>query len=172
MRTPAFGGSLLLMASLAAAQGNQTLPGDATSLQEMHGDWRVACTQENQRRVCAVSQQQTDKNTHQLLLALELNAVTSNKADGTLILPFGLALDQPVTFQIDEAAAGTALHFRTCLPVGCLVSLAFDPPTIALLREGTTLTVKATADGGQNVAFKVSLNGFSGALDRLTTLTK
>jgi len=158
--------------STVAAQGNQPLPGGATSLQEMHGDWRVACAQQDGRKVCALSQQQTDKDSHQLLLAIELNAPAIDKAEGTLILPFGLALDRPVTLQIDEAAAGPTLRFRTCLPVGCLVGLAFDPTTVAQLRKGTILTVRATADGGQGAAFKISLNGFSGAFDRAVALAK
>jgi invasion protein IalB len=156
----------------AAAQRNQTLQGGATSLQEMHGDWRVACAEQNGRKACALSQQQTDKDTHQLLLAIELSAPAIDKAEGTLILPFGLALDRPVTLQIDEAAAGPTLRFRTCLPVGCLVGLAFDPTAVGLLRKGTTLTVRATADGGQGAVFKISLSGFSGALDRAVALAK
>jgi invasion protein IalB len=156
----------------AVAQGARSLPGGATSLQEMHGDWRVACAPLNGRKVCALSQQQTDKNTGQLLLAIELNASAPDKAEGTLILPFGLALDQPVVLQIDEAVTGPTLRFRTCLPVGCLVGLAFDPAAVTLLRKGTTLTVKATADGGQGAAFRISLNGFAGALDRAVALAK
>jgi invasion protein IalB len=181
MRTLVLGGSLAVVASLAlasivpaveATEGNQSLPGGATSLQEMHGDWRVACAQQNGRKICALSQQQTDRDTRQLLLAIELNAPAIDRAEGTLILPFGLALDRPVTLQIDEAAAGPTLRFRTCLPVGCLVSLAFDPTTVALLRKGTTLTVSTTADDGQGAAFKISLNGFSSALDRTAALAK
>lgn len=178
MRPFVLAGSLAVVGSLAwaslvpAAQGNQSPPGDATSLQEMHGDWRVACRQQNGRKSCVLAQQQTDKDTHQLLLAMEVDTLASEKAEGTLILPFGLALDRPVTLQTDEAAPGPALRFRTCLPVGCLVGLAFDPTTIAQLRKGTTLTVNATADGGQGVAFKISLNGFSSGLDRMAALAK
>ena len=193
MRVLVLGGSLALAASLTwaslvpaanamqvgqslaaaqGAQGNEPLPGDATSLQEMHGDWRVVCAQQNGRKVCALSQQQTDKDTRQLLLAIELSAPTIDKAEGTLILPFGLALDRPVTLQIDEDATGPTLRFRTCLPVGCLINLAFDPTTVALLRKGTTLTVRATADGGQGAIFKISLNGLSSALDRTAALAK
>jgi invasion protein IalB len=176
MRAFVLGGCLALVASFGwgsmtpAVEAMQA--GDATSLQEMHGDWRVACAQQNGRKVCALSQQQTDKNTHQLLLAMELKTPAIDKVEGMLILPFGLALDRPVTLQIDEAAVAPALHFRTCLPVGCLVDLAFDPPTVALLRKGTTLTVRAIADGGQGAVFAISLNGFSSALDRLAALEK
>ena len=167
-----FGGAVMLVASLAAAQGTQPLPGDANSLQEMHGDWRVACVQQDGKKVCALSQQQTDPGTHQLLLAIELNAPAIDRAEGTLILPFGLALDRPITLRVDDGATGAALGFRTCLPVGCLVSVAFDQKIVALLRKGTALTVAATADGGQGAVFKISLNGFSSALDRTAALAK
>jgi invasion protein IalB len=99
MRANLLGGSLAIAASFAwasiapveGAHGDRPLPGGATSLQEMHGDWRVACAQQNGRNVCALSQQQTDKDSHQLLLAIELNPSAIDKAEGTLILPFGLA---------------------------------------------------------------------------------
>jgi invasion protein IalB len=148
------------------------LPGGATSLQETHGDWRVVCGQPNGKKVCALSQQQTEKDTHQLMLAIELSPPVNNTAGGTLILPFGLALDRPVTLQIDDAATGQVLRFRTCLPVGCLVALAFDPGAVVRLREGTMLTIKTTADGGQEALFKVSLEGFAAALDRTVDLSR
>jgi invasion protein IalB len=155
-----------------AGQGSQGLPGGASSLQEAHGDWRVACTQANGKKVCALSQQQTDKDTRQLVLAVELTAPAADRAEGTMILPFGLALEQPITLQIDEAALNPTLRVRTCLPVGCLVALRFDSTAVALLRKGTVMTVKATADGGQQASFKISLNGFSEALGRAAALAQ
>ena len=155
-----------------ADQAGQGLPGGATSLQETYGDWRVACAQQNGGKVCALSQRQTDKDSRQLVLAVELSAPAADKAEGTLILPFGLSINQPITLQVDQAAAGPALHFRTCLPVGCLVGLSFDRVTVALLRKGTMLTVRATADGGQETSFKISLKGFADALDRTAALAK
>ena len=110
-----------------ADQAGQGLPGGASSLQETYGDWRVACAQQNGKKTCALSQRQTDKDSRQLVLAVELSAPAADKAEGTLILPFGLAIERPITLQIDQAAAGQALHFRTCLPVGCLVGLNFEP---------------------------------------------
>jgi invasion protein IalB len=172
MKTRTLACALSLVTSLAAAQENQRLPGDAGSLQEMHGDWRVACVLQNGRKVCALSQQQTDPKTHQLLLAIELNAPAIDRAEGTLILPFGLAVNRPITLQVENADAGPALHVRTCLPVGCLVTVVFDPSTVALLRKGATLSVNASDDAGQGAAFKISLNGFSSALDRTAALAK
>lgn len=158
--------------SRSADQRSQGLPGGASSLQETHGDWRVACAQQNGKKICALSQRQTDKDSGQLVLAIELSASEPDQVEGTLILPFGLAIGRPITLQIDEAAAGPSLPFRTCLPVGCLIGLTFDPITVARLKKGTMLTVRATADGGQETAFKISLKGFANALDRTAALAK
>jgi invasion protein IalB len=150
----------------------QVLPGGASALQEAHGDWRVACELQNGQKACTLSQQIMDKDSRQRILAIELSAGTPNAADGTLALPFGLALDKGITLQVDESAAGPALSFRTCLPAGCIVTVAFDAKKIAALRAGTTLTVKATGDNAQEVSFGISLNGFASALDRTAALTK
>jgi invasion protein IalB len=148
------------------------LPGGATSLQETHADWKVTCEQQKERHLCALSQQQTDKETRQLVVAIELSPATLGKGEGTIILPFGLALEKPVVLEIDEAATGPPLPYKTCLPVGCLVSVSFDAATVARLKKAKVLTVKATANGGQVVAFRITLAGFSGAFDRTATLAK
>jgi invasion protein IalB len=132
----------------------------------------VACVQQEGKKACALSQQQTNKDTGQLLLAIELQPVSADRAEGTLILPFGLALDRPITFEMNGAPTASMLRVRTCLPVGCLVSLSLDPATIAVMRKGTQLTIRATADGGQGALFEISLNGFSSALDRTAALAR
>lgn len=149
----------------------QTLPGGASQVQETYGDWRVTCVQQNGQKVCTLAQQQTDKDSRQLVLGIELKTTAVDKAEGTMVLPFGLAVDKPIVLQIDEGSSRTT-HFRTCVPVGCLVTLAFDPTTISSLKKGTTLNVKATGDGGQETVFKISLKGFAGAFDRTEALTK
>ena len=37
---------------------------------------------------------------------------------GTLVRPFGLALDSGVAFQIDDGPAMQPIRFRTCVPDG------------------------------------------------------
>jgi invasion protein IalB len=156
----------------AAAQTTNALPGGANSLQETFDNWTVACVAQNGARRCAVSQQQADQQTRQRVLAIELIASSRDKVDGTLILPFGLALEDGVTLQVDDAPAGPRLRFRTCLPGGCLVTLAFDAAQSTALRKGETLKVNAVADGGKNAVFTISLKGYPAALDRMAALTK
>jgi invasion protein IalB len=155
-----------------AGSANQTLPGGADSLQEAHGDWRVACVHHDGQKQCSLSQQVMDKDSRQRILAIELTTPSPGQAEGTLVLPFGLALDKGVTLQVDDAAAGPTLRFRTCLPAGCVVAVTFDAKAVAALRTGTTLTVKATGENTQEVSLSVSLKGFASALDRIVALAK
>ena len=143
-----------------------SLPGGASSLNETYKDWRVACVAQR----CALSQVQAQQN-GQRVLAIELNGPSGNTVSGTLVLPFGLALDSGVIFQIDEKPAMQPMRFRTCIPGGCLVSVSFDASTIVSLRSGTALKVKATADGGAAAPFSISLQGFATALDRVAALS-
>jgi invasion protein IalB len=167
-------------AALACAAGIVTaaaqeggLPGGASSLREDHGDWVVMCTVQAQSgknvKQCTLSQTQVDNNSRQRVLAIELQP-SETGARGTLFLPFGLALENGIAFQIDEGAAGEQQKFRTCLPAGCVVPVDFDGKMLAALRKATTLKVKAVADSGENMLFSISMNGFPGAYDRKVSL--
>ncbi|MBD9628099.1 invasion associated locus B family protein [Ensifer sp. ENS06] len=153
-----------------AATGS-SLPGGASSLNETYKDWRVACVQDGSVKRCALSQIQAQQN-GQRVLAIELEAPSVNAVSGTLLLPFGLALEPGVTFQIDDKPPMQPVHYRTCVPDGCLVSVTFDAPTLVALRAGAALKVKAVADGGAAAPFLISLQGFGTALDRVETLAR
>lgn len=148
-----------------------SLPGGASSLNETYKDWRVACVQQGTAKRCVLSQVQAQQN-GQRVLAIELNTPGGKLISGTLVLPFGLALDSGVTFQIDEKPEMQPVRFRTCMPGGCLVSIAFDAPTLAALRAGTALKINAVADGGAAAPFSISLQGFATALDRVAALSR
>ena len=155
--------------SFAGAQG---LPGGASSLNETHGDWSVACQAADGEVRCAIAQTQVRGENRQRVLSVELTGAEVGAASGVMILPFGLRLDAGVVPSIDETAPMPTLRFSTCLPAGCLVPLAFDAATLEALRAGTALQIRATAnEAGQDVAFSISLSGFASALDRLAELT-
>lgn len=157
--------------SAALAQQTPALPGGASSLNETHGDWTVACVLQGEAKRCAVSQQQADPQSRQRMLAMELTLAADGKVEGALVLPFGLALGKGVTLGVDEAKPLPALAFRTCLPAGCIAPLSFSPDMLAVLRKGKQLKLEVVADGGNPVPLSVSLAGLAGALDRLVALT-
>jgi invasion protein IalB len=159
---------------LAQADMTQSsLPGGASSLQESYQDWQVTCSAQGVDKRCVMSQQQADPKTRQRVLAIELNADTTGKAAGAVVLPFGLALDTGVSITVDEDADAVGLRFRTCLPVGCVVPLELKEELIAAMRNGTSLQITATpSENEQPVSFSVSLKGFSSAFDRTLALSK
>ncbi|MCB8822808.1 invasion associated locus B family protein [Microvirga rosea] len=156
---------------IAASANASSLPGGASSLSETYKDWRVACTHEGTAKRCVLSQAQAQQN-GQRVLAIELSAPSGNAVSGMLVLPFGLALDSGVSYQIDEKPVIPPMRFRTCLPIGCLVPVSFDASTLAALRTGTALKLKATADSGAAAPFSISLQGFATTLDRVGTLSR
>lgn len=158
------------LAQSTTPPAQQTLPGGASSLSESYQDWQVSCGIVNKLRNCALSQMQVQQNTGQRVLSLELKAADDGSVTGTLVMPFGLVLNTGVTLQVDDKAAGKALRFRACFPEGCTVPLSFDVATVASLREGSTLKIKAQANDGSDVELTVSLKGFGPALDRVTAL--
>jgi len=147
-----------------------TLPGGASSLDETYEDWRVSCVHREGAKRCVLSQVQAQQN-GQRILAVELDAPRDETVSGVMILPFGLALEAGVIFQVDENAATEPVRFRTCLPAGCLVPVAFDASTVEVLRSGVALKITATTADGGGVPLSVSLKGFPAALDRAAELS-
>lgn len=161
--------------SVHAQDNASSLPGGASSLSETHGDWAVQCRliqvkDEASKPVCSLSQQQQD-NKGSRVLAVELQP-TADGASGALVLPFGLQLSKGVALQIDEAKAGAAQPFSTCLPAGCLVPLNFGDAQLKALNSGKTLNLITEALAGDEVKLSVSLTGFSAALNRVKELLK
>jgi invasion protein IalB len=162
------------LATTVAAQQPQpsTLPGGAQSVSEAYQDWQMVCGQLQGGKQCAVIQQVTDGKTGQRILGLELKP-QGDKAEGTLLMPFGLTLDKGVALRVGEAEVASGLRFKTCVLAGCLVPLSLDAKTLAALRKAPTLVVNAVGgDNDQVVPFSISLNGFGPALDRAIALAK
>ncbi|NLR98048.1 invasion associated locus B family protein [Rhizobium sp. P38BS-XIX] len=159
---------------LAASAGSAApLPGGAGSAVETYQDWIVACQTQSTATQCVMRQVQSNKDNGQNILTVEFANGTDGKLQAALLMPFGLALAQGVSVRIDDAPAGSPAAFSTCIPQGCLASVAFDAAQVSKLKTGTNLNLTATAlSPPQAVALKVSLKGFSAALARVGELTK
>ncbi|WP_338723097.1 invasion associated locus B family protein [Devosia sp. XK-2] len=164
--------ALAISTSIASAQ-EAGLPGNASSLRESHGDWQVTCAVPEGVVHCAMSQTQVNGESRQRVVSIELaNGGDTIAVNGALVLPFGLDLASGVALRLDEASTGAAQPFRTCLPVGCVVDVAFEANTVASIRAGSRLDVIATTDRGQEMIFTISLSGFSSAHDRVSELLR
>jgi len=167
-RAVLFAGAVFMASSAAAAP----LPGGAGSLVETFQDWVVACQSQDTTTTCALRQVQTNTQNNQTILTVEFRNAAGGKLEGTLVMPFGLALTKGVTLKVDETAIG-ALGFSTCVPQGCLVPMGLDAAQVTKLKAGTALNIGATAlSPAQPLTLKVSLKGFPTALSRVLELTK
>ena len=70
----------------------------------------------------------------------------------------------------NEGQPREPLRFSTCVPAGCLVPLSLDAETVAALRAGTALRIKAQDTDKKEVTLSISLKGLAAALDRLKVL--
>ena len=150
----------------------QNLPGGASALNEVHGDWQVACASQAATVRCALTHSQSSNDANRRrILAIELAAADASGAvKGAMVLPFGLRLDAGTAIRIDEQAQSTA-RFSTCLPVGCVVPLNFDADSMAAMKAGKMMTISGTIeDSGQTAEFSVPLNGLASGLDRISIL--
>jgi invasion protein IalB len=151
-----------------------TLPNGASSINEAYGDWNVACRIDDGDKHCVFSQSQGDNKTGQRVFAIELRPPHDGATDGVLLLPFGLKLDDGVKLKIDDQNLGKGARFSTCLPQGCLVPVNFPTVATDAMKKGTSLIVTAAnLSGGSEVpTFKVSLKGFTAAMNRVDNLSK
>ncbi|RYG96951.1 MAG: invasion associated locus B family protein [Alphaproteobacteria bacterium] len=167
--------SSVAMIEASAQTSGQTVASDAgkpSALSESYQDWTVRCASKDGRRECSLSQAQTNAN-GQRVLVVELRPVDDGSLKGNLILPFGLRLQKGATFAVDELPPGKPATFRTCLPVGCVISLLFTDSITRSLRSGTALKVRAqSSDSDTEVPFSISLKGFNSALERTIALSK
>lgn len=165
-------GALLSPVAAQEAAPAPGLPGGAQSLNEEHGDWTVSCRIQDAAKLCAMSQTLADSQSGQAVLSVELATPAVDRAEGMLLLPFGLRLADGATLQVDGAAMGATWPFLTCIATGCLVPVTFDASQISTLRGGTELIIAAqAASTGEPVELKVSLNGFSRAANRSVELS-
>ncbi|MGW6780678.1 invasion associated locus B family protein [Brucella pseudogrignonensis] len=157
-----------LLLPLATAGVAAPLPNGASTLTETYQDWTVSCQSVKDQTNCVMSQLQSSPETRQRVLTVELRNV-AGKAEGVVVMPFGLDLSKGATAKIAGAALAP-LRFSTCLPQGCLAPVTWDSK---MFKSADNLDLTATAlSPSQPVAFKISLKGFSPAFERIVALSK
>lgn len=154
-----------------------TWPDGASTVTESYGDWTMTCIRPADKVACVVAQSQGDAKTGRRQFGIELKAPHEGHADGTVVMPFGLAIEPGITFKLDDQTLGKGAPYTSCTGEGCLVAISF--PTLAtdamrnakvLTVTGTKATGSASSSTGSPAAITVPLAGFPQALDRAVAL--
>lgn len=153
------------------AAATARLPNGASAVNEIYGDWTVDCRIADSQKLCVLTQSQGDSRTNQRVFAIELRAPKDGRVEGTILMPFGLKLDNGAVLKLDEKDLGQGLRFSTCVPAGCLLPVSFPTVATDAMKGGKTLTAAAlNLSNNDVVSFNIALNGFGPALDRLVQL--
>lgn len=81
------------------------LPGGASSLVETYEDWGVVCQIAGKATSCVVRQVQSNNQTKQMVLTVEIGRTPDGKLTGALLLPLGLSLAQGAQLKIGDGPA-------------------------------------------------------------------
>lgn len=156
----------------AATPAHAAWPTGASTVSESYGDWTMTCTHPGEKVTCIVAQSQGDSKTGRRKFGLELQTPANGRAEGIVLMPFGLAIEPGITFKLDEQTLGKGAPYTACGPDGCFVPISF--PTLALdgMRTAKTLSVIGRkASGSEDATITVPLAGFAQALDRAVALS-
>ena len=155
----------------AAAPGAETI---AT-----HGAWQIQCTtmpasSGNQagKKACGMVQLTRSEKNAKIVLSLIVQKSKQGEKEQTtmrVLVPIGVYLPTGVALEIDGAAIGRAPFVR-CRPQICEAFADVSAESIAKMKKGTAANFIVYEAPGLGIPLKISLEGFSAALDNLSTL--
>lgn len=160
-------------AAVAAAPAKPVWPEGANAVSEVYGDWTVNCarpqdTPAGQPAVCSLMQSQGDPKSGRRTFAFELRAPKDGRAEGVILMPFGLSIEPGVSFKLDDTVLGKGAVFSTCGGDGCFVPISLPTLATDTMRTAGTLTISAQkANEKDPILIKVPLAGFAPAFDRM-----
>ena len=132
-------------------------------------DWTLRClpASATQLRTCHISQQAFAKKSGKQVLQFRVGRFGSEKILGAVIfVPNGVRLPPGLGIQIDEQAI-RAYPFELCDPNSCQVRVLLEDDLLMNLKAGLAGYVRFVNGAGQELVVKISLKGFSAALQAL-----
>jgi len=161
---------------------NQPGQGQAPKIEEVakHGAWKVQCEsappqaegQQAPPRSCGMVQSAVNEKNPKVNLSLVL--VKSKQGDKTVTMmrvlaPIGVYLPTGVALEVDGNAVGR-VPFTRCMPQICMAFAEASPETLDKMRKGGSANFIIYEAPGIGMPMKLSLEGFSKALETLDSL--
>jgi invasion protein IalB len=155
----------------APAAAPATWPAGADSVSETYGEWTTNCARAEAKTSCLVTQSQGDRQSGRRQFVFELRTPQEGRAEGLILMPFGLNIETGVTFKLDESVLGKGAPYTTCTSEGCLVPISFPTLATDAMRTAKALVVSAQkANSTEAVTITLPLGGFNAAFARAAAL--
>ena len=144
-----------------------------------HGAWQIQCSapaasgaQAGKKSCGMVQLARSEKNPKvvlSLVIVREANRAKKTSSTMRMLVPIGVFLPTGVALEIDGAAVGR-VPFMRCRPQICEAFAEASPETLGKMQKGTAANFIIYEAPGLGIPMKVSLEGFSAALENLNTL--
>jgi invasion protein IalB len=163
---------------------NQGKPGQqqaapAAETVATHGAWQIQCSvaaaasgEQAGKKSCGMVQITHAEKNEKIMLSLIVQKSKQGDKELTtmrVLVPIGVYLPTGVALEVDGAAVGRAPFVR-CRPQICEAFAEVSPESLAKMKKGTAANFIIYEAPGLGVPMKISLEGFSAALDNLSTL--
>lgn len=133
-------------------------------------DWGYKCEKPQgvDQEICYIFQRITnkenDKRISDVTIAYPQNG---GKPIMIVVLPLGVLLPAGIQIKIDKGEEAAKAPFIVCITNGCQARVTLDDKLISAMKGGKMLQVAFYSPQQKELAFPVSLSGFTSAMDAL-----
>lgn len=133
-------------------------------------DWGYKCETPKgfDQKICFIFQRISNKENNKKIA--DITIAYSPKADKPImvvVLPLGVLLPAGIQLKIDQGDEAARAQFVQCIQDGCQARLELDSKLIKKMKSGNKLRVAFFTPLKKQLAFPVSLNGFTAAINSL-----
>ncbi len=134
-------------------------------------DWGYKCekSQGDEKEICFIFQRITSKNDNKRIADTTIAYLPKvDKPVMVITLPLGVFLPAGIQLTVDEAKDEAArAPFIQCIQDGCQARAQLDDKLIAKMKGGKRIVVAFLTPQQKQLAFPISLSGFTAAIDNL-----
>ena len=133
-------------------------------------DWGYKCEtpKEFNQEICFLFQRVTNKENNKKISDITIAYPPKiDKPVMVITLPLGVFLPAGIQLRVDEGSEAARAPYVQCISDGCQARVMLDEKLISALKGGKILRVALYTPQQKEMAFPVSLNGFTAAFDAL-----
>lgn len=133
-------------------------------------DWGYKCEkpQGYEKELCFIFQRVTKKDDQKRIADATIAYLP--KVDNPVMvitLPLGVFLPAGIQLKIDDSEEAARAPYVQCIEDGCQARIALDTKMITKMKSGKMLKIAFLTPQQKQLAFPISLNGFTAAIDSL-----
>jgi invasion protein IalB len=155
---------ILVVGLVAGWIGGVSTAHDGTAKIEVFKDWRLACPGDDDKKgSCALASDISDPSsgTHLAQITVGVQAEKPDTQMMVVTVPLTVLIQPGLGIQIGSDTK--TLAFATCVPSGCVATMALDDKTLDELRDAQTMNLVVTAENGRSISLPVSIQGYKAA---------